>query len=112
MKKSDYPSLFATLLTCPMIHYGEAFTAIKNRLITDFLPPHDREGLFALALAVTRLRRAHTPPASLSALAAAVDRFLRGAPPAEQIDALLILHAEPHLTAVCETLLLLLFREL
>ena len=111
-KKLDYPVLFSTLLTCPMSHYGDAFSAIKNRLITDFLPPHDREGLFSLALAITRLRRSHIPPASLSALTTAVDLFLKNTPQTEQIDTLLALHNDPHLTAVCETLLLLLFREL
>jgi hypothetical protein len=112
MKRTDYPTLFSALLTCPMSHYGDAFTALKNRLITDFLPPHDREGLFALALAITRLRRSHIPPAPLAAFATAVDRFLRDAPQTEQIDALLALHEEHHLTDACQILLLLLFREL
>lgn len=112
MKKPDYPALFHTLLICPMAHYGDAFSAVKNRLITDFLPPHDREGLFSLALAITRLRRAHTPPAALASLSNAVDRFLRSYPPAEQIDALLSLHDEPHLAEISEALLLLIFREL
>ena len=112
MKRTDYPTLFSQLLTCPLSHYGDAFTAIKNRLITDFLPPHDREGLFALALAITQLRRTHTPPASLAAFATAVDRFLRNAPQVEQIDFLLALHEEHHLADACRILLLLLFREL
>lgn len=112
MKKTDYPALFDALLTCPTARFGDAFSALKNRLITDFLPPHDREGLFELALAVTKLRRAHTPPALTGAFAGAVDRFLRGAPPVSQVDALLALHDEPALTAACEVLLLLLFREL